>query len=205
MCTEQSGQTHTRWKGKKEPDSSETEITLLRQTPRPHVLLQIHTKTPNHHRHLRYLPPSSARQFISVSQTLRYPFGRTTGAASRCYLCHGSGDSRRGGCTAGRWGWGGCRVCKALVVVPASCGTGSSSLITTIFSSSSSSTGLISTLPRARLAKKVTQVLKCHLEDQVAKEILASVNPQGHLSSGTPASLTALQSIKTHGKNNKRS
>lgn len=185
------GQKHTRWKGKKEPDSSEPEITLLRQTPRHRVLLKIHAKTPNHHRHLRYLPPSSARQFISVSQTSRYPFGRTTRAVSRCYSCHGRGDSRRGGCTAGRSGLGGCRVCKALVVVPASCGTGSSSLITTIFSSSSSSTGLISILPRARLAKKVTQVLKGHLGDQVAKEILASVNPQGHLSSGTPASHSA--------------
>lgn len=76
-------------------------------------------------------------------------------------------------------------MCKAIVVVPDSFGIGSSSLITTIFSSSSSSsssTGLISTLPRARLAKKVMDVLKCHLEDEVAKETLPSVNPHGRLS-----------------------
>ena len=96
---------------------------------------------------------------------------------------------------------------KATAMVPDSFGTGSSSLITTIFSSSSSSSsiGLISILPRACSAKKVMDVLKCHLEDEAAKEILPSVNPPGHLSSGTPASPTALQSIETHGKNNKRS
>lgn len=76
-------------------------------------------------------------------------------------------------------------MCKAVAVVPDSFGTGSSSLITTIFSSfssSSSSIGLISTLPRACLAKKVMDVLKRHLEDEAAKEILPSVNPHGHLS-----------------------
>lgn len=74
-----------------------------------------------------------------------------------------------------------------MAVVPDSFGNGSSSL-TTIFSSSSSSSsiGLISILPRSRLAKKVMDMLKCHLKEEAAKEIVPPVNPQGHLSCCSP-------------------
>lgn len=182
-------QNHTRWRGKKEPDFSETEIVLLRQTPRHHILLKIHPKTHT----------TTAISVISPALQHSSSFLR----ARHCVILSDGQPVPRPGVFMplkqlqpperlyrgtvrwqGQLGLGGCWVCKAAAVVPDSFGTGSSSLITTIFSSSSSSSsiGLISTLPRAGLAKKVMDVLKCHLADEVANEILPSVNPHSHLS-----------------------